>query len=221
MNEKSKELFDRSFTDLCICQKTDYEYLTDRIIKDIIYDSENCYTYYVPTTDSMRLVLKEDQQYLDYKLESISRIYGKDIKRIRFFNSICFKYLNAAFYGCVNLETVHFVDCDFKDITNFNSMFIGCDSLKSVNFCSCNNIKPASMASMFFNCSELENIDFRSFDFSEVQFMDGIFKGCNKLHTIYINENTGVTNDSFSKSEKYDEIRELLGIDYRRLDFKY
>ena len=91
--------------------------------------------------------------------------------------------MNWMFYGCSNLESIHFVG-DASNVTNLNYTFGSCSKLTSLDLNSWNTSCVSNMSSTFNSCQALSSLDISQWNTSVVNDMSDMFNYCGSLTSL-------------------------------------
>ena len=103
-----------------------------------------------------------------------------------------------------------------KNLTDMSWMFYGCKNLESIHFVG-NASKVTSLYYTFGSCSKLTSLDLNSWDTSCVSNMGSVFSNCRALSSLDINQwNTSMVNDM---SDMFNYCTGLTSLDLSSWDF--
>ena len=156
--------------------------------KFINFYQQDGHLYHVYFNDNKNEEIERNYLKEEDKVDKITVIIDYEIKS--FFN---------LFYGCKNIESIHFKKFFRNNINNMNGVFNGCYSLKKLNLSSFNTVNVINMSNMFSGCRSLKELDLSNFNTNNVTDMHSMFHGCRSLKKLNISSfNTNnVTNMSY------------------------
>lgn len=125
----------------------------------------------------------------------------KNIKSIKFSNSIDTSNLtdiSYMFYHCESLTSIDWGNFDTSNVTNMNGMFCVCSSLTSLDLSGFNTANVTNMNNMF-NGTALTSLDLSSFDTDNVTSMTAMFAFSKNLTDLNLSSfNTSNVTDMYT-----------------------